>query len=106
MTIMTNELSLAGRVDNIMQGNYRTCMVCTERYHRDDGNDYIVGFVCNDCDEQHRNRVVPVAELRAALTARPVVVLDDRRFVCAEATDHCRDEDWHGCTPCKHYPRA
>jgi hypothetical protein len=33
-------------------------------------------------------------------------VIDDRRFVCAEYTDQCRDEDWHGCTPCKHYPRA
>ena len=43
--------------------NYRTCMACTERVHRDDGEDYILGFVCNDCDENHRERVVPIAEL-------------------------------------------
>ena len=43
--------------------NYRTCMVCEDRFHCDDGRDFIVGWVCNDCDEQHRNRIVPIAEL-------------------------------------------
>jgi len=86
--------------------NYRTCMVCTERTHLDDGEDYILGFVCNDCDEEHRGRVVPVVDLVAALNRMPVVMIDDRRMVCAKYTDQCNDEDWRGCSDCKYYPKA
>jgi hypothetical protein len=49
--------------------NYRTCMVCEDRFHLDDGDDYILGFVCNDCDKEHRERVVSVVELATALRA-------------------------------------
>jgi hypothetical protein len=106
MTIMTNELSLAGRVDCIMRGNYRTCMVCQDRFHLDDGDDYILGFVCAGCDEEHRERVVPVVDLVAALDRMPIVVIDDRRFVCADYNAECRSEDWHGCNDCINYPKA
>lgn len=79
-------------------------MICTGQFHKDDGDNYITGFVCDDCDEQRRERVVPIAELRAALGSTPVVVLDDRRFVCADYSGECQSEDWHGCNDCVHHP--